>query len=160
MTWYEKSMENALDTTPKYPAWRGVLGTVAQECGPDVAMALMENLPGVRFYVPAKYTDKGPLSKLTKAHAEAVISVFAKDIIYIPTPLLHRGTYEQNLIKKRALFDAIEAEVLAGATTQEIARSLGISQGYLFTIRREFGAEKIDDIRKRQKSLQLEGPPT
>ncbi len=155
VTWYEEGMSNTHTTPPsKYPAWRGILGAVANKCGPDVALALLENLPGVRFYVPAKYTDAGPLSKLRKAHAEAIISEFAKEIIYIPIPLTHRGTYEQNLIKKQALLDAIEAQVVEGACTQEIARNLGISQNYVFMLRREFGAEKISAIRKRQKASQ------
>ncbi len=158
MGWYEESMIDALTTTPKYPAWRGVLGTVAQECGPEVAMALLEKMPGVRFYVPAKYTDTGPLAVLGKEHAEAVIAVFAKDIIYIPSQMATTGTPEERLSKKQALLDAIEAQILAGCSTQEIARILGISQGYVFMLRREFGAEKIASIRKRQKALKLEGP--
>lgn len=116
--------------------WRGIMGAVAEKCGVNVAEALMEELPGTRFYVPKKFTENGPLAPLGKELAEAFIAEYAGDIVYIPSKLEARPTAQQR-------FGEIEALVDAGLTTSQIAAKLGISQARVFQIRREVGAPKI-----------------
>lgn len=116
--------------------WRGIMGTIAERCGAAVAHALMDALPGTRFYVPQKYTEGGPLAALTRDQAEALIAEFGGDIIYIPSRLTTRPRPEDR-------FDEVEALIDEGLTTSEIAAKLGISQTYVFRIRKAAGAPKI-----------------
>lgn len=116
--------------------WRGIMGDIAKKCGDQVAKALMRQLPGTRFYVPKRYTEKGPLADLEKEDAEALIAEFAGQIIYVPSLLATR-------IKPEDRFDEVEQLVDEGLTTSEIAARLGISQTYVFQIRKAAGAPKI-----------------
>lgn len=116
--------------------WRGIMGSIAEKCGDEVAKALMSELPGSRFYVPKKYTKTGPLSPLDKKIAEALIEEFAGDIIYIPSSLNLRT-------KPKDRFEDVEALIDQGLTTLQVAAKLGISQTYVFQIRRAAGATKI-----------------
>jgi len=112
------------------------MGDIAGKCGDRVAKALMRTLPGTRFYVPKKYTEKGPLAELEKDDAEALIAEFAGEIIYVPSLLATR-------IKPADRFAEVEELVDEGLTTSEIAARLGISQTYVFQIRKAAGAPKI-----------------
>ena len=105
----------------------------------------MENLAGVRVYVPKQYTAKGPLAKLSREQAEALISAFSSEIIYVPSAL-------DNADIKEERFHEVERLVHAGVSTAEIANKLRVSQTYVFMLRREFGATPISEIRKRQKA--------
>jgi len=116
--------------------WRGIMGEVAQKCGKQVAQALMRQLPGTRFYVPGKYTEKGPLAALDKDDAEALIREFSGEIIYVPSLLATR-------IKPEDRFEEVEELVDEGLTTSEIAARLGITQRHVHNIRRAAGAPKI-----------------
>ncbi|MCV6583982.1 MAG: helix-turn-helix domain-containing protein [Marinibacterium sp.] len=112
------------------------MGTVADRCGDACAHALQRTLPGTRFYVPQKYTDKGPLAGLDRQYADALIAEFGGDIIYVPSLLSTR-------VRPEDRFEEVEALVDQGLTTSEIAARLGISQTYVFRIRKAAGAPKI-----------------
>ena len=112
------------------------MGAVAEKCGEKVAEALMEELPGTRFYVPMKFTEKGPLAQIGKENAEALIAEYSGDFIYVPSKFAMRPSLSER-------FDEIEALVDKGLTTSQIAAKLGISQTYVFQIRKDMGAPKI-----------------
>ncbi len=116
--------------------WRGIMGDIAEKCGGHVAKALMRTLPGTRFYVPKKYTEKGPLADLEKEDAEALIAEFAGEIIYVPSLLATRTKPEDR-------FEEVEKLVDEGLTTSEIAARLGITQRHVHNIRNAAGAPKI-----------------
>lgn len=116
--------------------WRGIMGSVAERCGAPVATALMDELAGSVVYVPKKFMENGPLSSIGKDNAEALIAEFAAETLYIPSRLATRPDF-------RDMFDKVEVLVDEGLTTSEIAGRLGISQGYVFQVRRRAGAPKI-----------------
>ncbi|WP_170432963.1 hypothetical protein [Ruegeria arenilitoris] len=121
------------------------MGEVARLCGDEVAHAMMKSMGGARFYVPKKYTATGPLAVLSREHAEALIAEFGAEIIYVPSA-------QDNADIKEQRFQEVERLVQAGVSTAEIANRLSISQTYVFALRREFGAQPISEIRKRQKA--------
>ena len=112
------------------------MGDVAEKCGADVAKALMENLPGSRFYVPAKFTERGPLAQIGREYAEALIAEYGGDFLYVPSKFAMRPSLSER-------FDEIEKLVDKGLTTSQIAAKLGISQTYVFQIRKSMGATRI-----------------
>lgn len=116
--------------------WRGIMGSVAEKCGDAVAAALMEELAGSVVYVPKKFMENGPLKAIGQEKAEALIAEFAAETLYIPSRLAARADY-------RDMFEKVEKLVDEGLTTSEIAGRLGISQGYVFQVRRRAGAPKI-----------------
>lgn len=112
------------------------MGAVAEQCGDQVAEALMRELPGSRFYVPKKFTHGGPLAQIGQELAEVLIAAFGGDIIYVPSRSSMRTTVAER-------FEEIEELIDAGLTTSQIAARFGISQTYVFQIRKEMGAPKI-----------------
>lgn len=118
--------------------WRGIMGEVASKCGEDVAHALMRHLSGTHLYVRYTYAEKGPLALLEREHAEALIQHFAGQYIDIPSLLATRTKPEDR-------FSQVEAMVNEGLTTYQIAARLGMSQRYVFKIRKAAGAPKILD---------------
>lgn len=109
------------------------MADVAEICGDDVARELCEKLPGILFYVPKKIRDKGPIGRLDDGIADALVAHFGGDTIYIPSK---RKTFHET-------FEAVEALVDKGLTTQEIALKLGVTQTYVFRVRRKAGAPRI-----------------
>ena len=123
--------------------WTRDMADVAAICGNNVAQELSDKLPGAFLYVPKKRRGKGPISRLNDDTAEVLVRNFGGDRIYIPT-------------KRRAwrdTFNAIENLVKKGLSTQEIAMQLGITQGYVFQVRRKAHASKI---RRNPKKLPLD----
>ncbi len=116
--------------------WRGIMGDVAEKCGDHVARALMRQLPGTQLYVRKNYAEKGPLARLEKADAEALIGAFAGQYIDVPSLLATRTKPEDR-------FSDVEALIDEGLTTSEIAARLGVSQRYVFKIRKAAGAPRI-----------------
>ncbi len=116
--------------------WRGMMGQIAEKCGEQVAEALMNELPGTRFYVPQKLTKNGPLARINEECALALIAEYAGETLYIPSKFSMRPSLQER-------FDEIEALIDAGLTTSQIAAKLGISQTYVFQIRKNMGAPKI-----------------
>ena len=145
--------ETAAPAQGKKIAWRGIMGQIAAACGDDVALALMENLSGVRFYVPKKPKPDAILSFLTEDQAARFVAEYSGLFVYIPSNLRDKPTSLET-------FNAIEALIEEGYNTNEVASRLQISQTYVFQLRKDFGAPKIRDIRKRQKAHQMESNPT
>jgi hypothetical protein len=114
-------------------AWRGDMADVAEICGDAVARELCEKLPGILFYVPKRIRDKGQIGLLSDAIANTLVSNFGGDTLYIPSK---RKTFYET-------FEAVEALVDKGLTTQQIALKLGVTQAYIFQVRRKAGAPKI-----------------
>ena len=117
----------------KAAVWTGDMTDVARLCGDDVAWELCDKLPGISFYVPKKVRDRGPLGRLDDGPADLLVRHFGGATIYIPS---RRKTYHDT-------FAAIEALVDKGWSTREIAVHLGITQSYVFRVRRKAGAQKI-----------------
>lgn len=113
--------------------WRGDMADVADICGEEVAAELCAKLPGILLYVPKKYRDKGKIAYLNPRLAESLVAHFGGDTIYIPSK---RKTYQDT-------FQEIEALVDKGLTTAEIALKLGVTQGYVFKVRKKAGAPLI-----------------
>ena len=122
-------------------AWSGNMAEVAEVCGDDVARELCEKLPGTSFYIPKKFRHRGSLRSLDKDTARVLVRHFGGDYIYIPSQ--RKNSHDT--------FKAIETLVDQGLTTSQIATKLGISQSYIFRLRRKAGAPKIAKKRKRQK---------
>lgn len=116
--------------------WRGIMGEVAEKCGVRVARALMRQLPGTQLYVRKNYAERGPLARLDKEDAEALIDAFAGQYIDVPSLLATR-------VKPEERFADVENLVDDGLTTSEIAARLGVSQRYVFKIRQAAGAPRI-----------------
>ncbi len=113
--------------------WSGDMADVAEICGENVAQELCDKLPGILLYVPKSPREQGPICKLDGAIAERLITQFGGDKIYIPSK---RKTFMDT-------FEIIEELVDEGLTTQEIALKLGVTQTYVFKVRRKAGAPKI-----------------
>ncbi len=113
--------------------WRGDIADVAAICGDDVARELCEALPGILLYVPKNPRDTGPVGRLSDATAATLITHFGGDTIYIPSK---RKTFHDT-------FEAVEALVEKGLTTREIALKLGVTQTYVFRVRKKAGAVRI-----------------
>lgn len=129
-------------------AWRGIMGEVAEKCGNTVAIALMEKLGGATIYVPKKYLGTGPLAAVGKDLAEPLIEIYGGQTINVPSKLATRRPPPESH------FGKIEALIDKGLTTAQVAARLGISQTYVFQIRRRVGAPKIaQKVDPRQKSL-------
>lgn len=111
------------------------MGEVAQTCGDDVALALMEAFPGTRFCVPKRFVETGMFAPLGREMSERFFAEFGGEMMYIPTS----GT------RPRPEDHAADVEALVdeGLSTREIAKQLGFSQAYVFKIRRAAGAPKI-----------------
>lgn len=113
--------------------WRGDMADVAEMCGEDVARELCSKLPGIQLYVPSSLTQKTPLNRIEKDIAEQLIAQFCGDTLSVPS---QRNSSSDT-------FAAVEALVDKGLTTQEIALKLGITQAYVFQVRRKAGAPRI-----------------
>ncbi len=113
--------------------WKGDMADVAEICGDDVAQELCDKLPGIKLYVPQKINRKTPLNHIDIQIANRLMAQFGGDALNIPS---NRKTFHET-------FDAVEALVEKGLTTQEIALRLGITQSYVFKVRRNAGAPKI-----------------
>ena len=109
------------------------MADVAEICGDNVARELCEKLPGIKLYVPQKLTKQNPINRLDRGTAEKLMKEFGGDGLNIPSK---RKTFHET-------FEAVEALVDKGLTTQEIALKLGITQSYVFKVRRNAGAPKI-----------------
>lgn len=124
--------------------WRGVMGSIAELCGTDVAQDVQSKLAGGELVVPLKHIGKGPLSKLRPKSAHAVIKHFAGQKLYIPSALARaRDTH--------GLFLQVEELISKGQSVPAVARTLGISETYVYRLRRKFDAPPIGEIRKQQQ---------
>lgn len=125
-------------------AWSGDLKDVAELCGDAVALELHNSLPGISLYIPRKKLPAGRFSKLSKLATSSLIENFGGDTITIPGP---RRSKDQT-------FAEIENLLKKNLTTAEIALHLGVTQTYVFQLRREMNAPKIKDLPDpRQTSL-------
>ncbi|WP_282093056.1 hypothetical protein [Epibacterium ulvae] len=128
--------------------WRGMMGDVAEKCGTTVAIALMEKLGGAHFVVPKTYTNRGPMAKLGRELAEPFIAEYAGQVVDIPSKLATKRPPPESR------FQEVEALIDKNYTAAQVAAELGISQAYVFKIRKAAGAPKISSkVDKRQKSL-------
>lgn len=117
---------------------------VADFCGEDAVYHLIERLPGIMLYVPKKLTENNPISKLDPYIASQLIEEFGGGAISIPSA---RRSKEETSKE-------IERLVEKGLTTQQIALQLGVTQAYVFQVRRQFGMTKIAQLRDpRQMQL-------
>lgn len=118
---------------PPVTDWRGDMADVADICGEDVARELCEKLPGIQLYVPKSPKEESRVNRLEKAAAERLIMHFGGDTLRVPS----------SRRSSRETFEAVEALIDKGLTTQEIALRLGITQAYVFKVRRQAGAPRI-----------------
>lgn len=115
--------------------WRGDMASVAEQCGDDVAEALCQHLPGILLYVPQVFKGRKPLDKLKVDIVDKLVDQFGGDTIYVPSGK-KRKTLEET-------FEEIEALLDKNLTTQDIALRLGITQVYVFKVRKKMKAPKI-----------------
>ena len=117
----------------KAAVWRADMAEVARLCGDDVARELCEKLPGIRLYVPHDFTEHNPVRLLNRSTARRLMAKFGGGPITIPKL---RRSWQETYREVEALLDE-------GLTTQQIALKLGITQHYVFQVRRKAGAVKI-----------------
>lgn len=109
------------------------MADVAEICGDDVARELCEKLPGIDLYIPKTPKEKSRVNELSEATAASLVENFGGDTLGVPSS--RRSSQDT--------FNEIETLVDKGLTTQEIALKLGITQSYVFKLRRESGATRI-----------------
>lgn len=113
--------------------WSGDMETIADNHGDAIAQEIHDAMPGLRFYVPSKVGENSQLKKLSKKAANALIEQFGGSVIYVQS-------------KRRSVEDTyrlIEERVDKGKKVTDIALELGITEIYLYEVRRKVGATKI-----------------
>ena len=113
--------------------WRGDMAEVAEACGDDVARELCEKLPGIRLYVPHDFTMRNPIKYIDPSIARRLMAKFGGASITIPK---RRRSWKD-------AYAAVETLLDQGMNTQQIALLLGVTQHYIFQLRRKAGAAKI-----------------
>lgn len=113
--------------------WYGDMIEVAGICGDDVARELCHKLPGIYLYVPRKMTENTALNLIDRDMAERLMAGLGGGRIEIPG----------NRRPASETFEKVEALIDKGLTTRQVALQLGITQAYVFQLRRKAGVPKI-----------------
>ncbi len=113
--------------------WRGDMADVAELCGEDVAIELHRKLPGVILYVPAKIRDGNPIKRLSQTTQQNLQSYFSGNTIVISSS---RRTAKETLSIIESLLDQ-------GHSSARIALKLGITQNYIFKLRKKASLPRI-----------------
>ncbi|EFO32475.1 hypothetical protein TRICHSKD4_2274 [Roseibium sp. TrichSKD4] len=101
------------------------MADIAAICGDDVALELLEKLPGVEVKIPTQWTEDNPLSRLSRETAETLIATFPGDKFYIPTK------------KGRASIATAKRMKKEGFKNCDIAFELHVSERYVRDLVRE-----------------------
>ena len=102
------------------------LEQVRETIGLDVASKLAKSFGGIRVHIPANPSFRSPVSKVVGIEAaQAIAKLIGRGVYYIPMPVT----------KYARRIDAVEALILAGRSTSEIARELDCSERSIYTAR-------------------------
>lgn len=104
----------------RHTLFTGDMADVSALCGQDVALALVETLPGLEVKIPREWSGKSMLRHLPREVAEKLIKTFPAETLYIPT-------------QKGSANTRIQAKSLRGEgrTNAEIALELGITERHV-----------------------------
>ena len=94
------------------------LAGIAETCGMDVAIALVDIFPGCEFYIPMNITASHELTEIGEEYFERLCRFYMSDKITIPVRLL--SDYGLRLMIRK-----LDAE---NWPQRQIARTLGCSQ--------------------------------